>query len=197
MLRFTTESVNIGAGPLELRGSRPNTSTSTMSVVQRIYNGSGGFRSRSVPSFMFWAGDGHNHWHVNDFMSTELERMDNGFTVGNIAKQGFCLTDSNAFNVSLPRAPNSKVYKGCVMGGQTSLAVKMGISVGWGDRYGYTLAFQWIDITGLAPGRYRLIATVDEQNYYLESNETNNTTWTILQLNGDNTVRVIQQGPHV
>ena len=197
LLRFTTESVNIGAGPLELRGSRPNTSTSTMSVVQRIYNGSGGSRSRSVPSFMFWAGDGHNHWHVNDFMSTELDRMDNGFTVGNIAKQGFCLTDSHAFNLSLPGSPNSKVYKGCVQGGQTSLAVKMGISVGWGDRYGYTLALQWIDITGLAPGRYKLIATVDEQNYYLESNETNNTTWTILQLNGNNTVTVIQQGPHV
>jgi hypothetical protein len=197
LLRFTTESVNIGAGPLELRGSRPNTSTSTMSVVQRIYGDNGGFRTVPVPSFMFWAGDGHNHWHVNDFMSTELERTDNGVKVGSFAKQGFCLTDSNAFNLSLPGAPNSKVYKGCVMGGQTSLAVKMGISVGWGDRYGYKLAFQWIDITGLSPGRYKLTGTVDEQNYYLESNETNNTTWTILQLNGNNTVTVIQQGPHV
>ena len=67
LLRFTTESVNIGAGPLELRGSRPNTSTPTMSVVQRIYDDVGGFRDVSAPSFMFWAGDGHNHWHVNDF----------------------------------------------------------------------------------------------------------------------------------
>jgi hypothetical protein len=197
LLRFTTESVNIGAGPLELRGSRPDTSTPTMSVVQRIYDGSGGFRDVSVPSFMFWAGDGHNHWHVSDFMSTDLERVDNGVKVGSFAKQGFCLTDSNAFDVSLPGAPPSKVYKGCVQGGQTSKAVKMGISVGWGDRYGSNLAFQWIDITGLTPGRYKLTATVDAQNYYLESNESNNTTWTILQLNGDNTVKVIQQGPHV
>jgi hypothetical protein len=197
LLRFTTESVNIGAGPLELRGSRPNTSTPTMSVVQRIYDDAGGFRSVSVPSFMFWAGDGHNHWHVNDFISTELDRTDNGVKVGNYAKEGFCLTDSHAFNLSLPGAPDSKAYKGCVMGGQTSLAVKMGISVGWGDRYGYTLAFQWIDITDLTPGRYKLIGTVDAQNYYLESDETNNTTFTILQLNGDNTVKVIQQGPHV
>src|SRR5262245_7378540 len=196
LLRFTTESVNIGAGPLELRGSRPNTGTPTMSVVQRIYKVGGGFRTRSVPSFMFWAGDGHNHWHVNDFVSTELERADNRVTVGTGAKQGFCLTDSAAFRLSLPRAPDTQVYKGCVMGGQTSKAVNMGISVGWEDRYGYKLAFQWIDITGLSPGRYRLTATVDEQNYYLESNESNNTTWTILQLSGDNTVTVIQQGPH-
>ncbi len=197
LLRFTAESVNIGAGPLELRGSRANTSTPTMSVVQRIYDDSRGVRSVSVPSFMFWAGDGHNHWHVNDFVSTELERADNGVNVGTGAKQGFCLTDSNPFNVSLPGAPNSKVYKSCVQGGQTSLAVTMGISVGWGDRYGYQLAFQWIDITGLTPGRYRLTGTVDAQNYYLESDETNNTTWTILQLNGNNTVTVIQQSPHV
>ena len=71
----------------------------------------------------------------------------------------------------------------------------MGISVGWGDRYGYTLAFQWIDITGLTPGRYQIFGTVDAQNYYLESNETNNTTWAILQLNGDNTREVDPAGP--
>ena len=196
LLRFTTESVNIGAGPLELRGSRPDRSTPTMSVVQRIYDDSGGFRSVPVPSYIFWAGDGHDHWHVNDFISADLERMDNGSKVGTIAKQGFCLTDSNKFNLSLPGAPASRVYKGCVQGGETSLNVKMGISVGWGDRYGYSLALQWVDITGLTPGRYKLIGTVDPQNYYAESNETNNVTWTILQLNGDNTVKVIQRGPH-
>jgi hypothetical protein len=134
---------------------------------------------------------------VNNFVSTELVRTDNGVKVGAGAKQGFCLTDSSAFKLSLPGAPNDQVYKGCVMGGKTSLAVKMGISVGWLDRYGYSLAFQWIDITGLTPGRYQLFATVDPQNYYLESNETNNTTWAILQLNGNNTVNLIQQGPHV
>lgn len=47
------------------------------------------------------------------------------------------------------------------------------------------------------PGPIQLFGTVDAQNYYLESNERNNMTWTILQLNGDNTVKVIQQGPHV
>ena len=75
-----------------------------MSVVQRIYDDSGGFRSVSVPSFMFWAGDGHNHWHVNDFISSELDRTDNGVKVGNFAKEGFCLSDSNAFKLPSRRA---------------------------------------------------------------------------------------------
>ena len=37
---------------------------------------------------------------------------------------------------------------------------------------------------------------IDPNNAIGESNETNNMTFTILQLNGDNTVKVIQQGPH-
>ena len=118
LLRFTTESVNIGAGPLELRGSRPNTSTPTMSVVQRIYDDGGGFRDVSVPSFMFWAGDGHNHWHVNDFVSTELDRTDNGVKVGTGAKQGFCLSDSAAFNRPFPARPAARSTRAACMGGQ-------------------------------------------------------------------------------
>ena len=135
------------ADPVRTRADRPCRSSSESTTP------AAGFAPVSVPPNMFWAGDGHDHWHVRGFMSTELERADNGVNVGRGAKQGFCLTDSNAFNVSLPGAPNSKVYKGCVQGGQTSLAVNMGISVGWGDRYGYTFPFQWIDITGLTPGR--------------------------------------------
>lgn len=197
LLRYTTESVNIGAGPLELRGTRPDASTPNMTVVQRVYNDGGGYRDVPAGSYIFWAGDGHSHWHVNDFVSEELDRTDNGVKVGSGSKQGFCLTDSNAYNLALPGAPQSKFYAGCVQGGSTSLGVRTGISVGWGDRYGYRTNLQWVDITGLTPGRYKLVATVDAQTYYLESNQTNNTTWTILQINGNNTVKVVQQGPSV
>ena len=39
------------------------------------------FVTSPVPSYMFWAGDGH-HWHVNDLVTTELDRADNGVKVG-------------------------------------------------------------------------------------------------------------------
>jgi hypothetical protein len=38
LLRFITIIVNIGAGPFETIGSRPDAGTSQMSVAQRIYN---------------------------------------------------------------------------------------------------------------------------------------------------------------
>ena len=49
-----------------------------------------------------------------------------------------------------------------------------GISAGWLDYYPYDLPFQWVDASDVAPGRYRLAADVDPDNFVLEGNEANN-----------------------
>jgi hypothetical protein len=82
LLRFTTVIVNVGAGSFETVGSRPDTSTTQMTVRQRIFNDAGSSRSRRTPAVMFWAGDGHEHWHVRDVEAYELTRLDNGLRVG-------------------------------------------------------------------------------------------------------------------
>jgi hypothetical protein len=66
LLRFTTVIVNIGAGPFETIGRRSSTGTTQVSVTQRIPNSAGSYREISTPAVMFWAGDGHDHWHVRD-----------------------------------------------------------------------------------------------------------------------------------
>jgi hypothetical protein len=38
-----------------------------------------------------------------------------------------------------------------------------GITAGWGDRYGADLDGQWVDVTGVAPGAYTLIITVNPE----------------------------------
>jgi hypothetical protein len=53
----------------------------------------------------------------------------------------------------------------------------MGLSVGWGDLYRYNLPDQYIDITGLGRRRYRLEGTADADNWFRESEESNNSTW--------------------
>ena len=58
----------------------------------------------------------------------------------------------------------------------------MGLSAGWGDRYGSKLPDQYIDITGLPDGRYRLRATADASNWFKESDEKNNKTWVDLDV---------------
>jgi Lysyl oxidase len=193
LLRYTTIIVNVGRGPLEARGRRSSTSEAEMSVSQRIYSDTGSFRDVATPARMFFAGDGHTHWHVRDLESSELIRLDNGRKVGTSAKRGFCFFDNVRHRPSLAGAPQNPVYTHC--GGSSDLAVTMGISIGWGDAYYWNLPDQYIDITGLGAGRYRLQVTADAHNYFLESNGSNNATWVDLQLKGNGPPRVVSYGP--
>ena len=192
LLRFTTVIVNVGQGPFETIGSRPDTSTSEMTVRQRIYDAAGAARDVSTPTVMFWAGDGHRHWHVRDAEGYELRRLDNGRRVGTGAKHGFCYYDNTRYRLTLPGSPPGPIYTHC--GGSADLTVTTGLSVGWGDTYPASIALQWIDITGLKSGRYRLTATADPAGWFLETSEANNATWLNLKLTGAG-VSVLAHGP--
>jgi hypothetical protein len=89
----------------------------------------------------------HGHYHFLGFASYELrdgaERV-----VGFGHKQSFCMTDSRRFTGASPRK------FGCEF---------QGITVGWGDRYGADLDGQWIDVTGVPPGDYTLIISVNPE----------------------------------
>jgi hypothetical protein len=79
------------------------------------------------------------------------------------------------------------------------LRVTMGHLRGWGDAYGANTVVQYLDITGLPDGRYRVRVTADGDSAdgsdrFLESDETNNSTWADLQITGD-TVVVLEYGP--
>jgi hypothetical protein len=195
LLRYTTIIVNVGLGQFQAEGSRASTAEPEMSVQQRIFDDGGGSRLRPTTARMYWAGDGHNHWHVRDLETSTLDRVDGGGTVGAAAKHGFCFFDNIKFNLLLPGAPYSAVYTGCGTDPNV-LNQTMGLSIGWGDAYYYYLVDQWVDITGLAPGRYRLTTTADQQNWFEESDESNNFTWTELQIfKGNRAPRVTAQGP--
>lgn len=74
----------------------------------------------------------------------------------------------------------------------------MGLSVGWGDEYQWYLLDQTIEITGVPDGRYRLRAIADPADLFKESDETNNDTWTVVDLStvdGRQKVKVAEQGP--
>jgi hypothetical protein len=187
-LRFDAIIVNTGAGAFETRGTRPNTTTSSMSVRQRIYNDAGGYRTRSTTARMYFAGDGHTHWHLRNLEQYELIRKDNGVKVGAGSKEGFCFEDNYPFGSSRPR-----FYTSCG-GDPSALQVRMGLSRGWGDIYGKNTVDQFIDITDLASGRYRLRATADAGRWFAESSNSNNFTWTDIQITGTS-IRVIKQGP--
>jgi hypothetical protein len=181
-LRFTTIVANAGAGRFQVVGSRASTSEPEMNTVtQEVFNDQGTVsRRQPTGAVMYFGGDGHNHWHVRDLETYELVRTDNGVKVGTGEKHGFCFYDNKAYDLSLPGAPQTPFYQGC--GNNSQLQVVTGLSVGWGDRYAWRLPDQYIDITGLTPGRYRLFYKVDVANHFLESSDTNNTSCTTLQI---------------
>jgi hypothetical protein len=186
-LRFDAVIVNVGADSFEAHGERPDTSTSP-TVTQRIFNDAGGYRDIPTTAQMYFAGDGHNHWRLRDLESYELIRLDNGTKVGTGDKEGFCFFDNFVYG-----STQDAFYKGCGRD-LDALQVEMGLSRGWGDRYGAGTVGQYIDITNLTSGRYKLQATADEPNWFLESDDSNNFSWVEIQLSG-NSVSVIAYGP--
>jgi hypothetical protein len=194
-LRFTTVMTNLGPGRFDVRASRPSTSYSRMSLKQRIYRSDGTYRSISIPtsdSYAFYAGDGHDHWHVYRLQQFTIHRVHADGTysgvLGRGAKTGFCFYDNTKVNLTLRYAPLSPSYTSC--GTASSTKVRMGLSVGWGDTYGARLAYQWIQINGLRDGVYRVRVTADSGNRFLESVETNNAAAVSIRITGNTVVRL-------
>jgi hypothetical protein len=85
---------------------------------------------------------------------------------------------------------------------QSAASIQMGLSVGWEDIYPATLPNQFIDISDLRAGRYRLWAEADPSTderptgWFIESVEDNNQTWVDFELDPEaESVRVLEHGP--
>ncbi|MGZ8528678.1 MAG: lysyl oxidase family protein, partial [Candidatus Limnocylindrales bacterium] len=168
-LRFTGIIVNLGAGPFETRAFRKYIRAKTMVVRQRIYNNAGGHRTIVTSALIKYAGDGHDHWHVQKVAGYELYAgSGDGPVLRRGAKVGFCFFDTRPFRLSLARAPRSRQYleRGC--GTHASRSIKIGLSVGWSDIYPWNFAWQWIDVTGLPAGQYLLKLIADPKASFVE-----------------------------
>jgi hypothetical protein len=191
LLRFSSIIVNVGAGPFEVHGQRA-AGASTMTTQQRIFDDVDGHRDVSTAAIMKFGGDGHSHWHVQDLEDFELVRLDNGKLVGTGVKHGFCFYDNYRYGSINPAYYTTS--SGACGKSSSDTQVEMGLSVGWGDIYRYTLPDQYIDITGLTSGRYRLWATADDDNWFVESDNSNNFSWIDIQLKSSS-VRIVAYGP--
>ena len=189
LLRFTTTLLNYGDGPFEVRGSRPRTNV-PLDIDQVIYRTNGGTRRIETAAQVRYAGDGHDHYHVKRMASYHL--WSNRGTLRD-SKIGFCFFDTNGRYLSLPRAPQSRRYQQSGCGTFRSTSTRTGISVGWGDKYPWNFAYQWIDITGVPSGTYTLRFAVDLFGYFAEKSDTNNCAYVRLSISG-NSVRVLGGG---
>jgi len=174
LLRFSTVSYNNGRGPVELVGGDINLTTNTQKVYQRVYLSDGTSYDRLAGDFIYHPE--HQHIHFEGYATYKLLPVNApGASQRNGQKTSFCLEDTNLVLPSLPGAPPQPVYTVCNSQVQ-------GISVGWADRYAYTLAGQSIDVTGLPDGDYQLIIDVDPNNHLLEQSDADNQSCVLIRL---------------
>lgn len=172
-LRFSTLSWNNGAGPVEIYGGS-KVGNDKQKVIQNIYNDDGSITEHHAGDFVYH--EEHSHIHFEGYAIYTFQSVDApGLSDRYGQKTSFCLMDTDRIDHKLDGASKKAVYKTC------SGAVQ-GISVGWGDKYGYQLVGQEIDVTGLLDGDYKLIIEVNPLKHLVESNYEDNISEVIVRL---------------
>ncbi len=190
LLRYTAIIVNVGQGPFQVEGTRSDT-TSAMSVVQRIFDDTGGSRTIAPNASMYYSGDGHNHWHVRDLELSSFKRLPDHVKLRSGAKHGFCFYDN--YRYGSPASAQYTSSNSCT-GGNSALQTTMGLSTGWGDVYWWNLVDQYVDVSGLPNGKYRLETVVNPDLGLSQSNSANDLTWVDISMKRNN-VTIESYGP--
>ena len=182
-LRFTGYVTNLGDGPLDLRGNpqlADDADLTSHDVWQRALTIDGDWVNLTKPPIDFEQDDGHDHFHVMGIVEYSLWDASGTVEISSGAKVGFCLIDV-AERPDLYPNPGPQRYDQwnpgnnyCQSGRPGARILHMGISEGWQDIYGWDTTFQWIDVSDVRPGYYRIGQRADPDNFIVESDETNN-----------------------
>ena len=176
LLRFDAFIHNQGAGVAEIRGDA-RVDTEMTEVTQRVVDDGGGWSDTDAPraTLRYENADGHRHWHLGKAARYSLWNFAKSAEVAPAQKVGFCLQDTERIETNGPATPvySDDAQRFCEQDNPTIASVYMGVSAGWRDVYDHYLAFQWVDVSDVAPGVYWLRAEVDPNDAVVESNETN------------------------
>jgi hypothetical protein len=203
---FRSAVRNLGAGPLLVDATRPDTSVPTMTVDQLVERTWGAPRVVAhVGRMQYSISPDHSHWHYLQFeryelQQYELRRAGSADPIVADRKTGFCLGDRyRATATRLPAAPPEPVYTGsCGVGQPELLEMREGISVGYGDDYSAFLEGQDLPLDGLADGRYVLVHRVNVDRRLHELSYANNSSSVLLDVhwvNGAPEVQVVASCP--
>jgi hypothetical protein len=159
---------------MELRGGDVDPSTNKQKVYQRVYLSDGTSYDRLAGEFEYHPE--HQHFHFEGYANYKLLPLNApGVSQRNGQKTSFCLEDTTFVLPNQPGAPQQPAYTMC----NTQV---QGISIGWADKYGYQLAGQSIDVTGLPDGDYQLIVDIDPNNHLLEMSDNDNESCIVVRL---------------
>lgn len=183
-LVFGSTIANVGEGPLILTARRaPGASTMQAHQVVRRSDGSSYVRRQVAGTLKFVVASDHRHWHLLRIDRYELWTGDASRRLRRDRKQGFCLGDRyELFPRPIAHQPRKPGYPGaCGKERPDLMHVVEGISVGWGDSYKANIEGQYIDITGIAPGRYLVVHRISRGGL-LEVNPYNDVSCAAIEL---------------
>lgn len=181
MLRFTTGHVNLGKGPLQIRGGNQIAPCVVSGVpyaecthaTQEILDGNGSVVATHLAGVAVFHPE-HNHWHQGDVALFEVRAGSlSGPLVGIGTKATFCLVDTE--RVDSVKTTKTRTYWDCN-------AALQGISPGWVDTYHHSTPGQELEITGAPEGIYYLTHLANPEKNWLESNYNNNSAWVKFKL---------------
>jgi Lysyl oxidase len=160
-LVFDSTIGNVGEGPLILAARRkPGASTMTAHQVIRRSDGSSRTLRAVAGTIKFVQAHDHQHWHLMGIDRYELWTGDASRRLRRDHKQGFCLGDRYQLSANrpMPHQPRRPAFPGYCGKSKPGLTrITEGITVGWGDNYPANIEGQFINIDGIAPGRYLLV----------------------------------------
>jgi len=174
MLAVTFDGLirNLGPGPLDIYGN-PNSATDAEAPHQRVWDGES-WTSAKRPPIRFESADGHNHFHFLQIARYSLWDESTTTKIAPSNKVGFCLIDSIQDNPEAARGYFSDDGNYCRQGSPEASVLRMGISPGYSDLYSSDVALQWVDVSDVLPGSYRVAAEVDPFDRVEEADESNN-----------------------
>ena len=184
LLRSTSSIDSVGAGPIEITGTRYR--SGYMHVRQRIYRADG--RSILVDTgaqlqFKQIPGQG-GYWKLRDAAQLEVWSVNAAGVQQRRLRMSpklfYCLRDLRRTRPDRPGSPSKEVYPACNQNASIK-QVRLGTSVGWSDIYPGGYYEQFVDVTGLS-GSFALVHVADPENHLFESDETNNASRVLVRL---------------
>jgi hypothetical protein len=163
LLRFGFATPNVGDGDLIVGDPASHPAWFQWSSCHGHYHFRqyAEYRLWNVTGYLEWARLRHDHpsWTADQAFAARPD-LRAQYVRGH--KQGFCVTDVEAF---VPGLTSSR-YQNCLH--------NQGITTTWEDDYNPALDGQWVDVTGLPVGVYVLNCEVNPERFYQETRYDDN-----------------------
>lgn len=177
LYRFDVAIANFGEGPFQVFHDTDLTEQ-TQDIYQHVFDSGGGFTSTLMGTFDYEQPP-FGRLSLASLARYNLREMTVNEGVGDVVathdKTSHAVVDSREIDLSLPGAPATPEYR-------SGFANPLGISIGYADLYARGIPEQRIDLTGVPSGQYWLEVVIDPLDYVQETDDSNNTTRILVDL---------------